>query len=69
MWARNISDKQSEDFVSLAAALGSFYLKASINTAAPKYILPEIYLCIFHLWLYLYDITGGGFTKISAILM
>lgn len=34
MWARNISDKQSEAFVSLAAALGSFYLKPSINTAA-----------------------------------
>lgn len=69
MGARNISDKQSEDFVNLAAALGSFYLMASINTAALKRILPEIYLCIFHLWLYLCEITGGGFTKISAILM
>lgn len=64
MWARNISDKQSVDFVSLAVALGSFYLKASINTAAQNYILPEIYLCILHLWLYLYHITGGSFTKV-----
>lgn len=67
MWARNISDKQSGDFVSLAAVLGSFYLKASINTVAQKYVLPEIYLSIFHPWLYLSPITGGGFTKISVI--
>lgn len=67
MWARNISDKQRGDFVSLADVLGSFYLKASIKTAAQKYILPEIYLCIFHFWLYLSYIPGGGFTKISAI--
>lgn len=67
MWARNISDKQRGDFGSLADVLGSFYLKASIRTAAQKYILPEIYLCIFHFWLYLSHIPCGGFTKIIAI--